>query len=230
MNWELAIERNREALQRIVAALFAMAGLAGDLTTATLPRHLRNHVLRVLRPAESAVRRLVVIAARGLVVTVKPRQAGARPGPGTKPSREPAARVPPLPLLDTLPDLSFRPFRRRPKGFPRISIVGVTEPRPIPEYWIPSPGDPVGAAGIRRRLHALQRALKDIDSHAKRFARWRARRDLRFRQTDRLPGRYSPLRPGRPPGHRKRAIHEIDEVLRECHSLALCAMKPPNTS
>jgi hypothetical protein len=28
------------------------------------------------------------------------------------------------------------------------------------------------------------------------------------------------MRPGWPPGRRKRAFHEVDDVLRECHSLA----------
>jgi hypothetical protein len=28
------------------------------------------------------------------------------------------------------------------------------------------------------------------------------------------------MRPGRPPGYRKRVLHEVDEILRECHALA----------
>ena len=36
----------------------------------------------------------------------------------------------------------------------------------------------------------------------------------------------SPLRPGPPPGHRKRQIHAIDEILTDCHGLAWHAMKP----
>jgi hypothetical protein len=41
MDWNLAIERNREALKRIVATLVAMAGLA-DSGPGTLPRHLHT--------------------------------------------------------------------------------------------------------------------------------------------------------------------------------------------
>ena len=101
MDWNLAIERNREALKRIVAMLAAMAGFAteypfpsrggarggGDFQGATrpsddrrplveaqidrptLPRHLHRAVLRLLRPAESAARRLVIVMARGLAAT-----------------------------------------------------------------------------------------------------------------------------------------------------------------
>jgi hypothetical protein len=90
MDWNLAIEKNREALRRILATLVAMAELGGQFTffpqkgalhqglapaeksklspALTLPRHLHIAVLRLLRPAESAVRRLVIVAARGVVV------------------------------------------------------------------------------------------------------------------------------------------------------------------
>ncbi len=68
MDWARAIERNSEALEGIIEALFAMLGLASDATVSRIPQPLHRAVLRVLRPAESAMRRLIVIAARGLVV------------------------------------------------------------------------------------------------------------------------------------------------------------------
>jgi len=71
MDWARAIERNSEALKGIVEALFTMLGLAGDVAVMRIPQPLHRAVLRVLRPAESAVRRLIVIAARGLVVKLK---------------------------------------------------------------------------------------------------------------------------------------------------------------
>jgi hypothetical protein len=67
MDWDAAIEKNREALKRILAALVAMASLDPG-GGSTLPRYLHTAVLRLLRPAESAVRRLVIVAARGVVV------------------------------------------------------------------------------------------------------------------------------------------------------------------
>ena len=73
MDWNAAIENNREALKRVLAMLVAMAGLdphpevrEGE-PRRTLPRHLHRAVLGLLRPAESAVRRLIIVAARGLV-------------------------------------------------------------------------------------------------------------------------------------------------------------------
>ena len=62
MDWARAIERNSKALKGIIAELFAMLGLAGEATVARLPRSVHSAVLRLLQPAESAVRRLIVIA------------------------------------------------------------------------------------------------------------------------------------------------------------------------
>ena len=48
-----------------------------------LPRHLHAHALRILRAAESAIRRLIVIAARDVV----PRPAGGTWPPSSPPQR-----------------------------------------------------------------------------------------------------------------------------------------------
>ncbi len=58
MDWARAIERNSEALNGIVEVLFVLLGLVGDATVGRIPPTLRRAVLRVLRPAESAMRRL----------------------------------------------------------------------------------------------------------------------------------------------------------------------------
>ena len=97
MDWDLAIKRNSEALKGIVEALFAMLGLAGEAMVSRIPQPLHRAVLRVLRPAESAVRRLIIIAARGLVVKLCPLpRVRCRRGPsgraGTPASLLPALR------------------------------------------------------------------------------------------------------------------------------------------
>ena len=103
MDWNLAIERNTEALKRILAALVAMAELGGQFTffprkgalpqgpalaeksklspASTLPRHLHTAVLRLLRPAEAAVRRLIIVAARSVVVPPPPPRSAWSPSP-----------------------------------------------------------------------------------------------------------------------------------------------------
>ena len=74
----------------------------------------------------------------------------------------------------------------------------------------------VNAKNLVRRLIAAVDALQDIPRHAMRLARWQAQP-----KEERRPERWSPLRPGRPPGFRQRAKHEVDEILKECHWLAL---------
>ncbi|PSJ54844.1 hypothetical protein [Kumtagia ephedrae] len=274
MDWDAAIEKNREALKRILAMLVAMAGLELEelrgqftffrqkgtaasrfsraeksklspaLTPAldpalTLPRRLHRAILRLLRPAEAAVRRLIVVAARGLVVILPPPRQKPQPKfrPGAGPVRMPArpktrARRATLPLLDPLKPWNRR-RRRAPRGVPRISCPGYSEPFRIPAW---SPNDPIDASRLDARLWALAAALDDLPGQARRFARWRARRDAalaRERESGCLRrfGRFSPLKPGRPPGwRRKKPVHEVHEVLDVVHGLAQWALEPPDTS
>jgi hypothetical protein len=82
-------------------------------------------------------------------------------------------RRPSFALFDPL--RRFR--RRRParNGVPRISFPGFSEPFPIP---LPqSADDPVDATRLALRLAALGRVLDDLPREARRFARWKARRD-----------------------------------------------------
>ncbi len=230
MDWARAIERNSEALKAIVAELFAMLGLAGEATVARIPQPLHRSVLRVLRPAESAVRRLIIIAARGLVV--KPATSRLKPvGPIGKGG---GSRCPSFQLFDTRKNFAElrqrrRKFRRNP---PRIHIFGrdLSDPRVAAILWParppvavppPPPDGLVNAERLTRRLQALKLALEDLPRQARRLVRWRVRRENMP-----SPKFRSPLRPGPPPGHRRKPVHEVDEVLAECHWLAWDAMKP----
>ena len=223
MDWDLAIKRNCEALKGIVAALFAMLGLVGSETVARIPPRLHRAVLRVLQPAESAVRRLIVIAARGLVV----KAAVSRPMPkGHIIGKGDGSRLPSFQLFDTRKDFPELRQRRvkymknppRIHVFPYDSLVAAPQPAALP---VSPPDGMVNAARISRRLQALKLALDDLPRQAKRMARWRLRRENMP-----SPKFKSPLRPGPPPGHRKKQIHPIDEVLTECHWLAWEAVKP----
>ncbi len=96
MDWDEIIERNAERLAAVVTGLFVMAGF-GRGGTALLPRHVCRALLILLRPAESALRRLIIIAARGLVVKLRAGGASARLSGGTcfEQGRRPRRRVPP---------------------------------------------------------------------------------------------------------------------------------------
>jgi hypothetical protein len=218
-DWPRAIARNSEALKGIVAALFAMLGLGREVTVARLPHAVHRAVLRVLRPAESAVRRLVVIAARGLVVKpVASRPMAARPvrGGGGGTSR------PVFRLFDPRKRLLLSSELAPQRILPRIHVFGA-DPRVI-ALWAAYPKTTtntphadglINGQRIVRRLHALKSALENLPRQARRMARWRLRQK-----------KYkSPLRPGPPPGHRKKRTHEIDEILAECHALARDALR-----
>ena len=79
----------------------------------------------------------------------------------------------------------------------------------------------INAERLTRRLQVLKLALEDLPRQARRMARWRLRRE-----NMKSPKFKSPLRPGPPPGRRKRHIHPIDEILANCHWLAWEALKP----
>ena len=227
MDWDLAIKRNSEALRGIVETLFALLGLDGIDAALRIPRSLHSAVLAVLRPAESAVRRLIVIAARNVVVKLvpsRPMPKGHKIGKGST-SRasfqlfDPRKRLKPVRVLKVR---RIEPRIRFIEYDPRISAL-FPAPRPVVEP--PPPPDGLASAmRLHRRLQALMLALDDLPRQAKRLARWQERRKV---SPD--PKFLSPLRPGHPPGYRRKPIHEIDEVLIECDFLA-CEAEKPNTS
>ena len=66
MDWELAIRRNRDDLLKIIAMIFMTIGLMPGAVVATLPRRVYYAAMRILRPAESAVRRVIFMGMRGI--------------------------------------------------------------------------------------------------------------------------------------------------------------------
>ena len=225
MDWDLAIKRNSEALKGIIEVLFALLGLDGSDAASRIPRSLHSAVLAVLRPAESAVRRLIVIAARNVVVKLVP----SRPMPeGRKIVRGGGSSLPSFQLFD--PPKRCKPVRvmKFTRLVPRIRFIDY-DPRicamfPAPRPVVEPPPPPDGLASatrLHRRLQALKSALEDLPRQAKRLVRLQERR-----KASPWPKSTSPLRPGHPPGYRRKPIHEVDEVLIECDFLACEAVKP----
>ena len=226
MDWAWAIERNSAALKGVVETVFVMLGLVGAASVQRIPPALHRAALRLLRPAESAVRRLIVVAARGLVVKLGP----PRPMPvgvtakGANPSRAS------FQLFDPRKNFNRRRRRKGKKLTPRVHFFGcdptvaaiwqAQRPSPV-DVPAPPPDGLVNAARLSRRLLALKSALENLPRQALRLARWRLKREniqhLKFK---------SPLRPGLPPGHHRKKIHDVDEILTECQWLAHEALKP----
>jgi hypothetical protein len=224
-----AIERNRIALVALAASIAALIG-GND---GPLARALRNAALALLRPAEAAARRLILVAARGFAVTPGAPRPPFQGIPLLFAGRQGACgRVPAFPLFDRWK--RFRPlFRPVPRaGVPRIRIFrGALPTAPSPAVATPAmarpadPDAPVDARRLRLRLASLEAALADLPRQARRLRRRLARlKALGATAPGTIP--RSPLRPGRPPGWRGRADRDVDLVLRECHALACEALRP----
>jgi hypothetical protein len=215
MDWTLAIARNRDALLRIVASLCAMARLA--YRPAYLPRSLYFAVLRILRPAEAAVRRLISIAAHGLILVARKKRAA----PLGLAQRVGANPVPSFCLIDPLKN--FTPILDEAMLPPHLSALADPHSSPAHlEYQI-------NAVHLLQRLQAISHALDTMSAQARRLARWQTLRQIALTLTPK-PMRLSPFRPGRPPGYRDRIVHEVDTILRECHGLAWDRREAQNSS
>ncbi len=219
MDWTAARDRNTQALLRILTLLFRMVGLVKGGIVPHLPRYLHVAALGILRPAESALRRIVVIEARGLSIAPGPARTAHFAGAI---KRGNGAEIPCFALIEPLQRVGFPKLKTAPGYGPRISFFDGYDPV-YSTPSAPSPDDPVDAGRLCRRLLAMQRALETLPQQAKRLARWRARRKAGLLRTPRT----RTLRPGRPPGFRARGKHPIDELLQNCHALALYSLAQP---
>jgi hypothetical protein len=220
IHWTRAVEINQIALTRIVAEIFALLGLVSGSSFDRLPQALYLSIERLLRPTESALRRLIVIAARGLVVKPLPK----RPMPkGLKTSRKAAgpkvSRLMSFRLFDTRKSFDF--IQPENPVFVYVKTYSSNPFNPFEQFRRQYPTQPekqddsVNAIQLIRRLAAVKHALETIPRQAQRMARWQAQRKIMEN-----PKFTSPLRPGPPPGHRQKPKLDVDFVLRECHGLA----------
>jgi hypothetical protein len=250
MDWDFAVERNRERMLGAVLGLFTLIGLVEGGMVERLSQQVYRKVLGKVKAAEAAVRRLIIVAARDIVVEPRPkRPAPKRPinsnkgqAKGSSEGESRKSRPPSFPLCD--------PQRRSDAGQPRRRRRKYTGPEPrirVLEYdpripWFLRGPDPtpapapvlqkiavvkdgtVSARRLCRRLFAIVRALTNMEREAERYARFLAQP-----VEDRRPRRERALRYGWPPGRRIKPTHEIDEILKECHWL-IRELPAPDTS
>lgn len=195
-------------IDRHLALLLRLLSLLQTLISEGVSQERYRRVLRLLLPAESALRRLIVLAAQDVVLgkAVK----ASRPLPDFSKlakESEKGARIPSFPLFDAR--LYPAPPVRRMRHCPRIRCL--SEP---PCFETLEPAFDKGAAEKRLsgRLARFERALRNLPREAKRFVRCHLRPNAKPRR---------PMRPGRPPGSRARAAHWVDRLLRELHDNAL---------
>jgi hypothetical protein len=222
MDWNGAIEINKAALAKILAGLVAL--LAACDGAARIPVGVYQAVARVLMPAESAVRRLIVIAARGVVV--KPVVSRPMPKGLVIAGKGTGRRA--FQLFDTRKNFSDAATKTTRITGPRIRVVDMDDPRS--QFMAKINPRPDGRCSVSetlhltRRLEAVKRALENLPRQVQRLVRWQARRAAMEN-----PKFVRPLRPGPPPGNRRRGKDDIDKILRECHALAWAALNE-NTS
>ncbi len=244
MNWTLALEHNQAILLRNVAWLFAWLRLEVGGSVETMSRLRHSTILFVLRPSESAYRRLILVAVFVLGTSV-PLDAGqitrilqgARRPHGARRAR---TGPPPFKLTDTRKHFDLYPDRPKYARGPGPRVTDFWSDDPVFDRsdlyaWQnraePTPDDEVSAASLCLRMSALHAALNDLPGQAKRMAKLQARIAQQPKRVGEFPLRV--MRPGLPPGFRKRHKHEVDEVLAECHRLVFVAVedfKPPDTS
>ena len=216
MDWPTIIDINRKDLLRIVAGLFVQLGLVpGAGLVATISRRMHGVIFSVLRPAEAAVRRLIVLEAQGLVAPQRQKRAGPV---GPIAHAKDSDRIPAFPLFDPRIDPDAKP-KRTPGHGPRIFFFdGLDEPIIAPTA--PTPEDSVSALSLSQRLLSIQAALDDLPKQARRLVRALAR-----------PSKWKRvMRYARPPGHREGGKREIDEILLSLQGFALEVTEAPDTS
>jgi len=212
MDWKEAIARKQRELSAIVAGLMAMLA-AGALRD----NRFRSDVLGVLRPAESAVRRLIVLVMRhGMNGAPIMRQRDVTTDfSGLTKSRK---GVTAFCLIDARKRFEDRHHARK-KADPHIWAFG-TKRAPHDRSARPAPR----FDAIERRLCALRGALEDLPGQARRMARMMARRQ--HAPSGRC--RVGPVRPGLAPGFRARRGHRVDAILLDCHGLVAGGVwRPP---
>ncbi|KPA99845.1 hypothetical protein, partial [Ahrensia marina] len=164
MDWQAAININRQALLQIVAALVALVQ-----TGSMLPSVVRHQILRVLGPAESAARRLIVLAARFQKVANRPSASPVSQNLPDFAAFNRATKILRFKLFDPRKRFDWlddQPANQMPKALPRISVIGVSDPVFV------TPKQPrQDSAAITLRLQALQDALSDLPREAKRLNR-----------------------------------------------------------
>ncbi len=213
MDWSIVISRQKAALLAVVERMRTMAGgvisplCGGDKDAAPfIPRLLTLAILRLLRPAESAARRLIVIVAAGLKDRVRSASEGNgkpnRPLPDfssfakTQSPRPPAFR-----LFDTPWVMVPRAFGQGRRAVPRVSFLGwdraaaplsplagemspkateggkVTAKAP-PSVCCADISPARGESGaLHRRISALHFALNTLPAQARRLKRIMAARE-----------------------------------------------------
>jgi hypothetical protein len=157
-----------EGWARLDRVVLIAADLLGPVADAILPKGVAAKILAILKPAEALARRLLYLLAP--TITLKPAPP-AKAGASSSSAPRPATPKP----RDHTPvfRLTEAPTRGPKPTGPRIRYL---DGPPAPPKPPARPSAPQTAAKLRARLIALSMVLGDPDHHARRLARFLARR------------------------------------------------------
>ena len=228
MDIPAAIDLNKTLLARIIAGLFTLLG--GGNGPARISAELHRRIVRVLRPAESSVRRLIVLLVTITGMKAPPPRAQSRSSiPSGLARTGDAKKRQSFPLFDPWQRFYRQrqpPAKKAPAALPRIlsldydGLRRLRESLDAPQRADKKPAD-ISPINLLRRLEAVIGALENLPHQAKRLVRALARRQNVPKLKLRMP-----VRPGRAPGFRVKPRLEIDHVLRDCDWLARNALPP----
>jgi hypothetical protein len=254
-SWERSTAHYKAALIKIIAELFVLARIvpgevpdtaSQDIWNISLPRYAYRRALELLKPAESALRRLIIMGAHGK--SFAPATAKDQPGkadavgdtvsgqggtltdadsaPSDAPASEKSLRAPAFNIFDPLRQFTFRSF----DSFEDYALwKAEQDANPL---IIPPAGPrmaPVNALSLWRRIQAMHHAAENFDQYVTRYVRWRGQRKFKIAHQRPLKGRRPAtlMRPGRAPGYIRKGKHEIHDLLRDVDNLAADSENPP---
>jgi hypothetical protein len=248
-SWERSTAHYKAALIRIIAELFALARIvpgevpdtaSQDIWNISLPRYAYRLALELLKPAESALRRLIIMGAHGK--SFVPGNVGdgnfgdtalnslsespSLPGSAGHELSAVSPKLPAFNIFDPLPQFTFRSF----DSFEDYALWKAE--RDANPLIIPPAGlrmAPVNALSLWRRIQAMHHAVENFDQYVTRYVRWRGRRKFEIASQrplkDRRPATL--MCPGRAPGYIRKGKHEIHQLLRDVDNLAGDSENPP---
>lgn len=168
-----------EGWARLDRVVLMAADLLGPVANAILPKGVAAKILAILKPAEALARRLLYLLAPTITLT----PASTAPGPASPAKAGASSSTVPLPTARDpgLPQrgrkilfrLTEAPTRGPKPTGPRIRYL---DGPPAPPKPPARPATSQTAARLRDRLIALSMVLGNPDHHAKRLARFLARR------------------------------------------------------
>ncbi|MEM1377981.1 MAG: hypothetical protein AAGG69_11405 [Pseudomonadota bacterium] len=203
-DWHRAIDLNRAALLRVVTVLFGLLSVGEAEGTVFLSPRAPRRLLRVLVPAETAMRRLIYICVRVFKI------------PSSKAATNRKYLLPDFASFSNVPEnVSRIPAFKMADSIGWITMTPRTGSRAERAFDDEAALGPVSCTDLLRRVKAMEAALKDMRKASRRMAR-----EVAKRAAAPLGPKCLPVLRKLPPGRRLNGRKEVDDILRECNGLA----------